>query len=227
MTETELRHYKEIYKHISVSDLVIEQNWESLRGILPARQSSVHRHIYQAAFLLAVVSLFFIAGTVKVAQASRPGDLLYSVKIVSDEVIAKVTGKQSTIIEKRAEELIKESEHNESNDSTRRVEKAAEAYENALQESKKDVKGLQTNDKGLGDTIATQESKLRHVTPNNPKVEKILEKSIEKTEQVKNEAVKTKAEKEKESDDSNSNEVKENNTSNIPQPTPEEKGNKK
>lgn len=188
MNERETKFYKEIYKRIAVSDAEVNGQWEMLQTRLPIRQENNSRFVYRSAFLVSLLLLIVVGGTVGAAQAARPGDILYSVKVLSDRIVAKVTNKPQVMIEKRAEELIKEAKSEEHNGTTERIKEAAKEYENAIENTKKNVKGAQVRQE-VHETIASQESKLKEVKTNNTNVEKVLKDTIEKTEKAK-EAIK-------------------------------------
>jgi hypothetical protein len=227
MRENDLRKYKEVYKNSTVSDAVIQQNWESLRGILPERKNHQHTGFYRAAFVFAGLLLFISAGTVGAAQTARPGDMLYPVKVLSDTVISKVTGKPHAILEKRVDELIDESNNIHGDQSIERIEKAADEFNKTLENTKQDVKGLRTDKQEAYDTIASQESKLKLLIPVNRQVEKIIEKAIEKTEKTKEEVTDTNSSEQEKENKEQGTDHKNVNSTNEVQTAPEEKGNRK
>ena len=71
-----------------------------------------------------------ITAIIGVAQAAKPGSPLYQVKILSDNLIAKITGNQEIKIEKRAQEVIDLATGSEEH-----LDEATKEYQKALDQA--------------------------------------------------------------------------------------------
>lgn len=88
--EERIEKMKKVYRETPVSDEHIAKEWQLLEGMLGEQhQSRVSPHFFRTFAFLAVV-LLLSGGVVTVAQASKPGELLYPVKEFSQKVVEEV-----------------------------------------------------------------------------------------------------------------------------------------
>jgi hypothetical protein len=185
-----LRELKEDYQSITPPHGV-GQTWDILAANLPA-QELPNNHIprpshFKHYYLYAVVLFVFLSastfGIVQAAQISRPGDTLYSVKVLSDKVVSRVLGKPELKVEKRAEDVI-----NESATSSGQLKKAAEGNNNTIDDTKKNIEthnGKQTDN--LEDTLESQTEKFKKPLPSNAAAKGVIDSVINHTEETNNE----------------------------------------
>lgn len=88
--EERLEKFKKVYQETSVSDEQMIQEWQLLENMLGDQQKSYVSPLFFRAFAFAAIVLFLSGGVVTLAQASKPGELLYPVKEVSQNVINEV-----------------------------------------------------------------------------------------------------------------------------------------
>src|SRR3990167_5544083 len=129
MIEEKLENFRKVYIGSGKKNL-------TLPNILEQLPSQNHPHAYAlkaATFALAAVLL--TGSVLGVAQAANPGTKLYPLKLLSDEVLAKITGKDELKIEKRAQEVI-----NSTDASQRQRDEALDQFQKTLEETKKEAK---------------------------------------------------------------------------------------
>lgn len=105
MDEIFLEQYKKIYLKQKISDGDLQKSWDDLRQILPARDHPLRNTFIHYRYLFAGIILFLLIGTAGLAQASKSGEILYPVKILTNNVAAKIFGKPQ-ITEKKLEKNV-------------------------------------------------------------------------------------------------------------------------
>ena len=86
------KNLKNYYTEIKVSEKEIDQKWQMLEALLPEQNvsgTSYHYMRYGAVFLGAVLVL--LVATIALAQVSKPGNFLYPVNTITQEVAKKIT----------------------------------------------------------------------------------------------------------------------------------------
>ncbi len=93
MDEKILEQYKKIYLEEKISDHDLQQGLDNLIRMLPEQDSPVRNIFFRYRFLFAGIILLLMIGTAGMAQAANSGELLYPVKILTNNVAAKIFGK--------------------------------------------------------------------------------------------------------------------------------------
>lgn len=88
-----LERYKKIYLEEKVSDPALQKGLDNLMRMLPEQDSPVHNTFFRYRFLFAGIILLMLVGTAGLAQAANSGELLYPVKILTNNVAAKIFGR--------------------------------------------------------------------------------------------------------------------------------------
>jgi len=88
--EEKITKMKKVYLGTSVSDDEVIQEWQVLENVLGKQQKTYVSPLFFRTFAFAAVVLVFTGGVVTLAQASKPGELLYPVKEFSQEVVQEV-----------------------------------------------------------------------------------------------------------------------------------------
>lgn len=189
-------------EYIKASPDSLDALWQDLSGRLPiqnrARSLSVTR-----ALIFALTILLATGGLLGAAQAGKPGDLLYPVKLLADEIVANITGKLELKIEKRAEEVIESVKG-----SPKQQEEALREYQKTLEEIKEQAQKRGKKDQ-LKEALEKQEEKLKNAQQQNPSQN--LQEAIEHTQTVKGEVQGQKDEKGPSDNNSNQNRQNQNN----------------
>lgn len=95
-----LEQYKKIYLEQRISEQDLQKSWEDISRILPAQDLPKHNSFSRYGFLFVCIFLLLLIGTVSMAQASRTGELLYPVKVLTNNVAVKIFGKPEITAEK-------------------------------------------------------------------------------------------------------------------------------
>jgi hypothetical protein len=159
------------------------KDWDSLQTELVAQDLSSPSP--QPFFRLALASfglLIFLSSVVGLAQASTAGQSLYSVKLLTDQVIAKVTNQPELPLEKRADEVVKFSQ----NPQSPQLNQAASQYQKSLEQAKKDAT-QEGKSNQFKQALDQQTQKFEQSIKNNPSSEQKIQPLIEQTEKVRGE----------------------------------------
>ena len=199
MTNNELHELKQYYFTSHVSEEKIDRLWQDLSGNLPPRMETPYYFRARYAFLSLFV-LILLGGSITLVQAASPDSALYPVRILADTISAKVTGKYSSVIERRTDDVMKAMKKN----STTGVEKATHALSNSLDDVK--TASLSSESKTrVKQTLKESENKLRAVTPPNEKAESRLNEAIKTTEETQKEVKGANTERGNSADNANPN----------------------
>lgn len=159
MDEQFLEQYKKIYLRKKMQDDALQKSWNELSRRLPAQDLPAQNLIFRYRFLFAGIILLLLAGTAGMAQASRSGELLYPVKILTNNVAAKIFG-NPRITSNRLEKTVNveptkqpqptEKEENEiKNDLKPEVKEIKEQNEPEREENEEDGSKQETQIKGV------------------------------------------------------------------------------
>lgn len=173
MIEEKLENFRKVYIS-SGSKLNVAPD---ILAHLPAQTKP---HAYRLKALIVILTVVSFSGSVLgVSQAASPGTTLYPVKLASDEILAKVTGRQELKIEKRAQEVIESA-----NASQKQQDQALKEFQKALEETEEEAKKsgkFQEFQKALDN----EKDKLKKAQEKNPS--KQLEEAIKSTKKNKGE----------------------------------------
>ncbi|MDP3941647.1 MAG: hypothetical protein Q8Q49_05055 [bacterium] len=88
----ELKTLKRIYINQTVPNETVEELWQQLAPRLPEKQYHPYHYVTRYAFMTLCAVFVTLGGVVGVAQATKPNEPLYPVKVLTDRVVAKTTG---------------------------------------------------------------------------------------------------------------------------------------
>lgn len=88
--EEKITKMKKVYHGTTVSDDVVNKEWQALENVLGKQHSTYVSPVFFRAFAFAAVVLLLSGGVVTLAQASKPGEFLYPVKEISQKVVEEV-----------------------------------------------------------------------------------------------------------------------------------------
>lgn len=116
------------------------------------------------------------------AQAAGPGDILYPIKLLSDQIQARITHNSEKVLEKRTDDIVKVSNEQ----SPEKVDKAVDAYRQTLIQSENSMKKEEEKNT-LRQNLDTQEQKLEQVAKDHPDISPKINKAIEETKKAQGE----------------------------------------
>jgi len=173
MIEEKLENFRKVYIGSGKYDFAPP---DILAG-LPA-QNRPHAYLLKA--LIVVLAVVLLTGSAfGAAQAANPGTRLYPLKLLSDEVLARITGKEELKVEKRAQEVI-----NSTGASQKQQEEALEQFQKTLEETKKEAKESGRTQE-FRQTLDSEENKFKNAQEKNPSQH--LEQAIKQTQNAKGE----------------------------------------
>lgn len=157
------------------------KRWDQIEGKL-GKQASPNFRIPPSLMALLIGAFLLSAITVGVAQAAKPGDAIYQLKILTDNTISTITNNPDLKVKRRAEDVIKVS-----ND-PKKLDNAIRHYQQTVEEVKEKTQKPQNQQK-LQQTIEDQEEKFKEAAKKNPaflnKLPEIIKKKQEIEEEVK------------------------------------------
>ncbi|MBI2594180.1 hypothetical protein HYW39_00620 [Candidatus Curtissbacteria bacterium] len=162
---------------------MIEEHLEKIRkDYIKVEPPSYLVRIWTLRKGLALVSFALLVSVVTVfgvAQAAKPKDPLYPVKILSENLVAKVTGDYEIKVERRAQELI-----DLSSQSPQNLDEATRLYQETLDKAEKEAQKVGRGQE-FRQTLDQQEEKLREAQRANPAAQQQLENAIWHIQQAK------------------------------------------
>lgn len=173
MIEEKLENFRKVYigsgkKNFAPPDILAQ---------LPAQNRP---YAYKLKALIVILAVVIFSGSAfGVSQAASPGTSLYPLKLASDEILAKVTGRQELKIEKRAQEVIEST-----NTSQKQQEEALKEFQKALDETEEEAKKSGKSE-AFRQTLDSQENKFKKAQEKNPSHH--LEEAIKRTKNAKGE----------------------------------------
>lgn len=186
MIEKELESLRKDYIKTEPTNYLIHDGWRDLSLKLDSKQSRV----FPKAFALIALIIFLSSAVVASAQAAKPGQALYPVKILSENVYAQVTGSQQFKIERRAQEVIDLSGKSSDN-----LDVATQEYQKTLGETKPQ-NGSEEERQKFTEALEKQEEKFKKAIEKNPQSQEKLQEVIKETEKAKGQVQGQKDEKE-------------------------------
>ncbi len=185
MIEDKLRNFKDYYLKGTPGDEQVNLGWKKLQAQLdstPTQGRFYFPYFKQSAAFLAIL-IFCSTALVSLAQAADPGTPLYPVKLLADQIAAKVTDQPQLKVEKRAQDVINISKKQSSSP---KLNEAAKQYNKTLDQTAKEVEDNPTHKQEFNKALNKQEKELDDAIKQNPQSEKELQKVLEDTKRVKN-----------------------------------------
>ncbi len=179
MIEDYLEKFRKQYLKISPPDYLEYYGWQNLSAKLDTKKTTNLNLLFGKGLAFAVITLLLFGGVVGAAQAAKPGDALYPVKLAADETLAKVSGKPEITVEKRGQDIV-----NLSQKSPEQLDEANKQYQKALDNSANQAKDLGKQEE-FKKTLDNQEQKFEREIKRNPQSANRLEKAIEQTQKAR------------------------------------------
>ncbi|MCL5784603.1 MAG: hypothetical protein M1142_04615 [Patescibacteria group bacterium] len=174
----EIDKFREIYISCPQPDNL--ERWDQIETKLGKQDSS--RPYIPSSLITAVVGIFLFSATlVGVAQAAKPGDHLYPLKILTDNTIAAVARNPELKVQKRAEDIIKVSSD------SGRLEDAIKHYQQTVNDAKKEVQEKSQDQQKLKQTLKDQDKKFTEEAKKEPAFSSKLPEIINEDKKIEGE----------------------------------------
>lgn len=155
---------------------------QDLLSMLEDQKKPLLSPVYGLGFAFALL-LIFCTALVGFSQKAKPGEALYSVKILSDKVYTKVTGNFEGAIDKRIQEIIELKD-----EPNGKFDEAVKQYQQAIEKAKDKNKDAEEKIKEkFREKLEEQEKKLQEISSENPKLYKKLQNVVEQTRRTRGE----------------------------------------
>ena len=186
--EEKLAKLKRDYILIKPPRQLLENGWFDLRQIIDdkAQPAFIFKPVLARAIVLASLVIFILGGAffglVQVAQGALPGEPLYGVKRLSEDIFWTVFPDQEAQVERRAQEIVGLAQ--EERDANL-LKEASEEYERVVLEAKGDIE-KEDKKESFRQILERQEREFRHVIEKDPDSKDDLEKAIEASRKGRN-----------------------------------------
>ncbi|MBI2196660.1 hypothetical protein HYU45_03545 [Candidatus Daviesbacteria bacterium] len=152
--EKKLKDFKRIYQATEPSGHFLEHGWQDLQDkkrqleLIGAKRSLFYLRPFATATLMVFILAGVLGGVVRASQNSLPGEVLYPVKRISEEVASTVSGNKLIKVEGRANDIVELSRKGRN---SKRIQKAVGEYKTAVAEASRSGKNIQKIEKTLED----------------------------------------------------------------------------
>jgi hypothetical protein len=145
MIEEKLEKYRKSYIKTNPAEFLVKNGWDDLRVKIASEEQLERKALaakpgFLSGLIFASLVLLVLIPTISFAQNSKEGDILFPVKVLSDEIVAKVTNSQlKSKLETGPEnkDPIK--------DKVKEATDGAKSFQENIQKKiEKEVKGIQT-----------------------------------------------------------------------------------
>lgn len=149
--EKRLKEFKKIYQGTKPSKVFLEQGWQDLQDKMlameqaQAKKRAFYRHPFAFALMVIIVLSGMTAGVVTASLESLPGETLYPVKRLAEDMAERVSGNQAIGVQNRAREIVELSKKG----GIQRVQQALEDYKSAVLEASSSGKNKEELEKEL------------------------------------------------------------------------------
>lgn len=149
--EKRLENFKRVYQNTGPSEEFLKHGWQDLQDKMMElkKPHKSDRFFYLRPFAFLVLIIFFLtavsAGIVQASQKALPGQPLYQVKRVSENIYSAVSGNNVLKVENRGREVLELNKKSE----TEKVQKAVEEYKKAVEEASSSGKNIEEIEKKL------------------------------------------------------------------------------
>lgn len=191
MTDEKIQQLKHYYRGSAAEAPDVDALWHDLSGRLPEKQQHpLHYPIRYAALTLGLI--LFVGVSSFAVHAAQPNTPLYSLRVASEDIVAKLSGRYDELIDNRSDDIINAAQKK----SDVEIKRAALEYKKALEDAKthKQTDNPQVKEQ-LKKSLKAAEEKLKMITPVDKTTRKVIRESIRATKQTQKEVkgVKTEA----------------------------------
>ena len=189
MIEEQLEKLRKEYIAVNPPSYLSQNGWAELSPQLRPLVGTHYPFLFTRGLALAAIIVLVLSAVWGSSQLAKPGQALYPVKILSDTVVAKVTGNIEFKIQRRAQEVIDQSAKPNGG-----FEEATKQYQQTLQETKEEAK-KEGKSQEFKKTLDENEQDFRNAQQQHPSSQNDLEKVIKHTKEAKGEVQGQKDEK--------------------------------
>ncbi len=144
--EERIEKLKKVYLATEISEQEINKRWQDLEMLLGEQNRRDYAPIFMRSFAILSLVLLCMGGLVAFAQAAKPGEILYPVKVLSENTVKKVKQVAPIFIEsKKIEKKIEEQQENKISSSSAKKEEDKKELEQKKHED--EVKGIEVERK--------------------------------------------------------------------------------
>lgn len=180
--ETKLEKLRKDYISIHPRDEFVKHGWWDIRERIEVKPKPIF--IFPPALarslVFAALLLFILTGgsitLVQAAQGSLPGEPLYPVKRLSENVTLLVSKDTKSKVKNRGQEIIGLSEKNEDSD---RLEKVVQEYKNTVLETKQETEKSGKNEEEFEKILKEQEKQFEEAIKKGSSSRDQLEEAID------------------------------------------------
>lgn len=169
---------KKEYLKTQTNDYLSKNGWSDLQSKLDSQKSDNLIPLYTKG--LAIAGFVLLISGALLTTSAKPGSPLYSLKILSDNTQAKISGNYDMTIEKRAQDVI------DSQESQKNLEKATQEYLNTLDQVQQKPK-TEDKKKELENILKEQEQKFQEARQKDLWDESKFQEIIRKTRRARGE----------------------------------------
>lgn len=217
--ERKLEKLRKGYIQIKPPNSLVEYGFSNLRKTMfekhrPLLDFSIvfERQVHMIAVFF-VVAVIFLFGTVKVAQGALPGDFLYSVKRLSEDVIVAISGDSQFKAERRAQEIVGLIKRKKD---LNLIEKALGEYKNEVLKTKNEINKSKRREKELEEKLEKHDQEIEGAIESEPSIKKDFKKIFDEVKRDKDMEVKgVRDNDERDKKDADNNEDKEKDDENV------------
>lgn len=141
MIEKYLNSIKDQYQNTQMPEYLIYNGWADLKFKLPTQQNKFWQTFLSRGLIFATFIMFISTALVGIAQAAKPGEALFPIKTLTEDIKAAITGNYQEKIENRAQDVIDLSTRSQD-----KLNQAIEKYQQTVKESLEKTKDNQNND---------------------------------------------------------------------------------
>lgn len=162
-TEKYLEQLKKSYINNEPSGKFLSQGWESLEKNLGKQKDGWFNYFYKHGAVVAGIVLILILGSVfslfQVAQGSLPGEPLYPVKKISEEVMS--VAKPQVKVENRAREIVDMAKNRKDQ---KKLEKTIKEYEENVEKERRKASRSEKEKEKLIRKLKKQEEEFEKIS---------------------------------------------------------------
>lgn len=177
--EKYLQKFKEVYLNKRATPRLSMDGWSEISSKIDGVPGPFV--FWRKSWAVAFLSILLIAGGSFVfytnVSAALPGDRLYPVKILSEDVIAKVTGSNQIKIDNRADEIIDLSDKKQ--EDTKDLQKVSKEYSDEVKKVKSDPEVSKEHKADLQKHLEEDNKKFTETVKKNPEIEQDIKSAIE------------------------------------------------
>lgn len=167
-TNEYLNSLKKEYEKTEATLHLKSSGWEELSrqvNPIPVKRSYWLRNLG----IVFAVFVIFLLGTYKIALAALPGDVLYPVKLLSEDLIQRASGSNQVVIDHRADEIIGLSKEQEVN--SQNLDQVVTEYKDQVEQAKQNFEVRGKPSINFQNKLDEQHSEFERIGSDHPEIE--------------------------------------------------------